>query len=298
MRDHAIVSPMFWTGQTGQLLRKDADAQRLAMYLLTCPSSSMIGLYYLPIPVMFHELAMKESQLRKALRRVIQVGFCDYDEASEVIFVFEMARFQCGKTLNDKDKRKPAILRLLKSFQKCRLFRDFVQKYSEPYGLKIDLPASPSEGASDFRLQDQDQDQEKEQDKESPQPPATKNQTHDFDDKPWSASVVPLPHDDEKFVGAWREWVSMRLAKKAPVTNRIARLSIEKLRKAGLTLAEATDCVFESAANGWQGLVIDRVIAKRSNSKPPPTTRQAADDAYFAKQVDSAFPSQTIPRAS
>lgn len=56
----------------------------------------------------------------------------------------------------------------------------------------------------------------------------------------------------------------MRAAKKVPVTNRIARLTIEKFRKAGLTIAEATEVVFESAANGWQGIVLDRVLGKRT----------------------------------
>ncbi len=38
MRDYAVVSPRFWTGDTGRFLRQHPDAQRLALYLMTCPS--------------------------------------------------------------------------------------------------------------------------------------------------------------------------------------------------------------------------------------------------------------------
>lgn len=205
MRDHAIVSPQFWTGSTGQQLRKDADAQRLALYLLTCPSSNMIGLYYLPIPTICHELGMKESQIRKALRRGIQLGFCDYDEASEVIFVFEMARFQCGKSLAPKDKRKPAVERLLRGFKKNRFYSDFFAKYGAAYGLKMEASGSPFEGASILRLKDQDQDQDKDQDKESPQAPAAAGGVASVETKKQKRSSGQKP-EHPHFAAFWQAY--------------------------------------------------------------------------------------------
>lgn len=99
---------------------------------------------------------------------------------------------------------------------------------------------------------------------EEPPNPQSQTATNSADDQPWDKAVCPLPHDGGEFTKAWGEWVLMRAAKKVPVTNRIARLTIEKFRKAGLTLAEATEAVFESAANGWQGIVLDRVLGKRT----------------------------------
>lgn len=168
MRDHAVVSPLFWTGDTGQQLRKDADAQRLALYLMTCPNSNMIGLYYLPLPTISHELGMKIDAVRKALRRGIQLGFCDYDEASEVVFVPEMARFQVGAALTAGDKRKPAVIKLLEKHYKCRFYKAFLLKYSVAYGLQNTGLRSPIEGASSpsgspfegGSVQEKDQDQE------------------------------------------------------------------------------------------------------------------------------------------
>jgi hypothetical protein len=68
-RDFAIVKSSFWTGETGRKLRAaGGDAQRVAMYLITCGSSNMIGLYYLPLPVMCHEIGITLQGASKALR--------------------------------------------------------------------------------------------------------------------------------------------------------------------------------------------------------------------------------------
>ena len=77
MREYAKVAPAFWTGETGRHLRGDANAQRVAFYLMTCPSANMIGLYYLPLPVLAHEIGISLQGIfegpSKALRRGIRV---------------------------------------------------------------------------------------------------------------------------------------------------------------------------------------------------------------------------------
>jgi len=50
MRDFAKVCGQFWIGETGRKLRAAGrDAQTVALYLITCPSANMLGLYYLPL---------------------------------------------------------------------------------------------------------------------------------------------------------------------------------------------------------------------------------------------------------
>jgi hypothetical protein len=169
VRDHAIVSPRFWTGETGKRLRKHPDAQRLALYLITCPSSNMIGLYYLPIPTICHELNLPFKGASEGLRRVFEGGFAAYDEVSETIFVYEMARFQIGETLGFKDNRIKMVERQLETVRKSKFYNDFLKKYGSVYKLKN---LTPFEGASDpLRSQDQDQDQEQGI-KDPPNPPA------------------------------------------------------------------------------------------------------------------------------
>jgi hypothetical protein len=163
-REYAIVTSKFWTGETGRELRKDADAQRLALYLVTAPTSNMIGLYYLPLPTLCHEVGMTVKGASKALRRVSQLHFAHYDGASEWVWVPEMATYQIGTSLKPKDKRLAKVVSLLLEARKSPYAKDFVAKYGASYSLpSIDLSQAPS---MPLRCQDQDQEQDKDQDQE------------------------------------------------------------------------------------------------------------------------------------
>lgn len=84
----------------------------------------------------------------------------------------------------------------------------------------------------------------------------------DLNAMPWTEDAVPLPHGPE-FRDAWMKWLSTRAARRKPVTNLAARLALEKLERAGLTAEEAAACVFDSAANDWQGLFPEKVATNR-----------------------------------
>ena len=54
MRDYGKVNGQFWTGKTGKALRVDAQAQIVAMYLVTSPDvtytrQQLVGVAELPI---------------------------------------------------------------------------------------------------------------------------------------------------------------------------------------------------------------------------------------------------------
>ena len=98
MRDYAKISPQFWIGNTGKKLREaGAEATIVALYLLSNPHANMIGFYYLPKLYIAHETSLGMEGASKGLQRAIEAGFCGYDDASEVVFVYEMARYQ-GKS--------------------------------------------------------------------------------------------------------------------------------------------------------------------------------------------------------
>jgi len=170
MRDYAKVSPQFWTGDTGKFLRGlGPRAQVIAMYLMTCPSATMLGLYYLPLPTLCHETASPSKEALKDLRRLSQGGFSYYDEASEHVFVPEMARFQIGESLTKRDNRHKALLRELDALKKSPFFKHFLDRYRDAYELH-DLtiePSTPSLFEAPLEpLRSQEQEQEKEQKKE------------------------------------------------------------------------------------------------------------------------------------
>lgn len=123
MRDYGKVSPQFWTGCTGRRIRAlGAQAQVMALYLMTCPASSMIGLYYIPIPTLAHETGIPLEGASKVLRSLCEVGFVEYDYENELVWVCEMARHQIGETVEKRDKRQLGIIREAQKVMYSRLF--------------------------------------------------------------------------------------------------------------------------------------------------------------------------------
>jgi hypothetical protein len=251
VRDHAVVSPRFWTGETGRALRPYPDAQRLALYLMTCPSSNMIGLYYLPIPTICHELNMTSKGASEALRRLSEGGFAEYDPPSEVVFVFEMARYQVGERLAANDNRIKAVERLLRLSRKTRFFNEFLEKYAEPFNLSV----SPFEAPSDpLRSQEQDQGKEQEQEQEQEENSAADAASGDA---VLPMVAIPPELDTEEFRVAWGEWKADRRERKLKAyTPRGETGQLKMLAKLGPSGAVA--CIEKSIRNQWQGLFPDR----------------------------------------
>lgn len=172
MRDYAKVAPQFWTGSTGKKLRAAGpEALIVGMYLMTCPHANMLGLYYLPMVYLLHETGLPPEGASKGLARAIEGGFCQYDEASEMVWVIEMARFQVADSLDAKDKRCKGIENELSKCPDNALRRGFQAKYGAAFHLSKMAPkgkglARGLQGASKpLRSQEQEQEQEQEKKK-------------------------------------------------------------------------------------------------------------------------------------
>lgn len=135
MRDYGIVTPKFWIGETGRALRGDLAAQVVAAYLITNPHANMLGLYYLPFLYLCHETGIDQDSASRALAKLESEGFAHYDQASEHVWVVEMARFQIGPHLNRGDKRIIGIVRELEALAGNPFIVDFRAKYGEVYHL-------------------------------------------------------------------------------------------------------------------------------------------------------------------
>jgi len=138
MRDYGIVSPKFWVGQTGKALRGDMPAQLLALYLMTSPHASMIGVFHCPVLYMAHETGMTIEGASKALASLIEAGFCTFDEASEEVFVKRMAAFQVGEQLDAKDNRCKGIAKEAAKIQSPSVKAEFWAIYSTAFHLPIE----------------------------------------------------------------------------------------------------------------------------------------------------------------
>lgn len=180
MRDYAKVSPQFWTKGSGKRLRGDPDAQVLALYLVTCPSANMIGIYYVPFVAIAHETGLGEKRAKAAMARLTVAGFADYDDDAELAWVPNMAAYQIGDTISGGDKRHKGVTGELSKYTGHRFAERFLETYGTAYGIahaspKRATPGSPFQGASvtpeappkrkpQIR-EEQEQEQEQEQNK-------------------------------------------------------------------------------------------------------------------------------------
>lgn len=143
------MTARFWIGETGRRLRGDADAQRVALYLITCPSASWLGLYYLPLPTLCHEVGISSEGATKALRRLSEGEFAYYDAPSEHVWVIEMARHQLlfgQDALDPRDNRVKAARREYATMPENPYLVPFYERYGTGLRLiKREPLRSPSE---------------------------------------------------------------------------------------------------------------------------------------------------------
>ena len=136
MRDYARVSPCFWTGETGRKVRTlGVEAQLIALYLITSPHASMIGLYYLPVTYISHATGIPLEGALEGLQSLSEASFCYYDEKTEFVYIPEMARYQIGEELKANDNRIIGINRELRNLSNNPFLLDFYAKYRDIFHL-------------------------------------------------------------------------------------------------------------------------------------------------------------------
>lgn len=148
MRDFSKVSAAFWTGKTGRAIRGDAQTQIVALYLLTSPHANMIGVFQCPILYIAHETGSPLEGASKGLRRLEQLGFCTFDEATETVWVHEMARFQIGDALAPKDKQVFGVQKKYAALADGPIKTGFFAKYGAAYHLTEEPPKTPENKGS------------------------------------------------------------------------------------------------------------------------------------------------------
>lgn len=181
MRDYTRIAPQFWTGETGRALRKNPDAQRLAFYLLSCPGSNMIGLFYVAGPTICHEVGLAEKDLPKLWAFLASVEFAYYDADRDMVWVPNMARIQLDDALKPGDRRVTQVVRQLDSVRRHPFAKRFWDRYALAFSLLehpeaaglAKLFCTPSDGEieafASLHMGNtpswEDQDQEEEQEK-------------------------------------------------------------------------------------------------------------------------------------
>lgn len=136
MRDYAKVAPQFWTGETGRQLRPlGAEVRVVATYLMTSPHANMLGLFYCPIAYIVEDTAIPIEGCKKALQSLSEVGFAAFDQATSMVWVKEMARFQIGERLERKDKRCIGIAKEYAALPNNPFLKPFFDRYGGPFHI-------------------------------------------------------------------------------------------------------------------------------------------------------------------
>lgn len=244
MRPYGTVSPLFWTGRTGKALRTDRDAQVVALYLMTNPHSHQTGMYYLPLMYMAHESGLTIEGARKALTRLSEDSFCEYDEASEWVWVREMAAWQIGTALSVNDKRCKGVQQYLESMPNLPFVQRFVARYRVDFHLTDSTSPiqAPSEGHSSNRT-GAEQEQEGST-RETARGARATRQTG----KSAGPEEPPPPGLD---LVAWKRFADYRVATRKPIKPASLLAAQRKLAGFGANQAAVVE---QTIANGWQGL--------------------------------------------
>jgi hypothetical protein len=142
MRDYAVLSSTFWTGPTGRKIRDMCQRKPLghlyrsvATYLFTCRHRNMIGVYYIPLPTMAHEVGCGIHELITVLKHLSRIGFSFYDPETEHVWVPKMAKWQVGEVMKEKDNRKYAVLNLLNKADPNPFLSKFYHLYKDLYDI-------------------------------------------------------------------------------------------------------------------------------------------------------------------
>lgn len=165
MRKYATIPPLVWQTDLKKL-RGDNDAIAVHYHLMTSSHSTMIGIYHLPLTFLAYELGSPLEGASKGLRRVCEAGIATYDEASEIVWVHDMASSQVAPRLSPKDNRVVAVAKQLAALPICPITLSFYAHYRSVFHLS-DQPILEEfergfRGASEpLRSKEQEQEQEK-----------------------------------------------------------------------------------------------------------------------------------------
>lgn len=137
MHEFSKITRDFWTSPLGKKIKScELEAKALTFYLMTCPHANMIGIYYLPLPLVAHEIGVPLEGVQRGLEALVKVGFCSYDSEAEYVWIHEMATSQLG-ILKKNDNRVKHVYCLFRKLPKLSFLTDFYDKYR--YLLHLEL---------------------------------------------------------------------------------------------------------------------------------------------------------------
>jgi hypothetical protein len=245
-QDYARLTLQRWIGTTARALRtglqsrprtdptREAykDAQIVADALLINPNSNMFGLYYLNVVVLAELTGLARDEILRALVILREQDYAYYDEASEYVWVREMARVQMSLPLKPADKRVTAANTFYAATPANPFKTAFFDRYRADLHLAADLRPEPLQ----------------------PTPPITITRP--------VAAPPPTPTPPAAEVSLMKQWFLI-LRERFPSPRRMGGPRVETLFEAAVTKAEASGM----AGHDFVNLLIEALEAQKQSAQ-------------------------------
>ncbi|MBX5020178.1 hypothetical protein HJB68_29220 [Rhizobium lentis] len=134
MRKFASIPPRVWQADLKRV-RGNLEALAVHYHLTTSGHANMLGLYYVPVAYIAHEIGCPQEGASKGLLDLIEAKICSYDYQRELVWVHEMAADQIAPQLSPKDKRVKGVADQLAMLPICPITLGFYQRYRVPFHL-------------------------------------------------------------------------------------------------------------------------------------------------------------------
>lgn len=92
--DFTPVRPEIWTGNTAKACKGDPIALWLLSFLPTHFAQHSSGLYAFQVEFVAFRFGLEEDAVRRGLGKLAETGYCDYDPATDWVFVVRMAEIR------------------------------------------------------------------------------------------------------------------------------------------------------------------------------------------------------------
>jgi len=132
-RKFAKVYPNVWKSE--KMRNVGPSAKLLAMYFLTSPSYCMVRIYEQPKELIRKHTGLSHEGLDQAFEELIRVGLVRYEDATEVVWVVDMAVSQVSDGRLSESQEKGVLNELARLSIECQFpfVDEFIEYYRERY---------------------------------------------------------------------------------------------------------------------------------------------------------------------
>jgi hypothetical protein len=185
MRDYGKVYSTFWSSETTADLCD--DSKLLAIYLMTCPHSTIAGVFRLPDGYVSEDLGWDLKRVQKGFVELLAKGFANRCESTKWVWVCKHLEWNKPENPN---QRKSAAKIALSVPDGCVWKPDFMRVCGEQLEISWTPPDNPCATLSEGLL-NQKQEQEQEQEQDTPIAPRGADLFAEF----WSAYPKKIGKD-------------------------------------------------------------------------------------------------------